>query len=170
MQVSRRLEEQSEQFVCPVHHAQSSKKCFQNKSLGSWEERMEISPPQWGTASGLYKTANWAEQLIFKSIKDFWMKKQGNNTGWQRDGTFSAYVISELIARTPCPFGEPTLQKRRLEFARGLGGERLKQENTAVQWRQKTLNLFTFIQEVKKLLDYSLHTFTVRKRFNKNNA
>lgn len=58
MQVSQRLEEQSEQFVCPLHHAQSSKMCFQNRSLGNWEERMEISLPQWGTALGLYKTAN----------------------------------------------------------------------------------------------------------------
>lgn len=30
--------------------------------------------------------------------------------------------------------------------------------------------LFMFIQEVKKLLDYSLHTFTVREGLNKNNA
>lgn len=29
---------------------------------------------------------------------------------------------------------------------------------------------FMFIQEVKKLLDYSLHTFAVRKGLNENNA
>lgn len=65
------------------------------------------------------------------------MKKQGDNTEWQRDGTFSAYVISELIARARCPLGESTLQKRRLKICKGLRGEWLKQENTAVRWRLK---------------------------------
>jgi len=85
------------------------------------------------------------------------MKKQGNNTEWQRDGTFSAYVISEVIARTRCHFEESRLQKRRLKICKGLRGQRLKQENTAVRWKANAIYLGLFQRLRNYLITAYMH-------------
>lgn len=101
---------------CPV-----KQNVFSKEKLGLLGRKMEINPPQWGTALGLYKTAKWAEHLIFKSLKEIWAKTQGNNTEWQRDGTFSSCGTYKLTARTQCALGISSFRKRGRKSAKSLG-------------------------------------------------